>query len=55
MCFVKPLKVREVMENKVVLENGLKAYYEKNIMLKKNDIVLVYGNVVISRIAKKNK
>ncbi len=51
MCFVKPYKVEKVLKNKVILENGMEAYYEKNeSRLKKNDMVLVYGNVVINKI-----
>ncbi len=51
MCFVKPIRVKKVFDNYVLLENGIKAYYEKKEgKLKRNDLVLVYGNVVINKI-----
>lgn len=54
MCYVKPLKIKKVFAREVLLENGIRAYYEKNSgKLKPNDLVLVYGNVVINRVTSK--
>lgn len=54
MCYVKPLKIKKVFAREVLLENGARAYYEKNSgNLKQNDLVLVYGNVVINKISSK--
>ncbi len=51
MCFLRPLRVKSIKEKEVTLENGIKAYYEKKIgILKPNDHVLVYGNLIISRV-----
>lgn len=51
MCFLKPLKVKKIWGTKVVFENGLIAHYNKKIgELKKNDEVLVFGNLVIEKI-----
>jgi hydrogenase maturation factor len=54
MCFTKPLKVKSIKGKVAVLENGVKVYYEKKIgVLKPNDYVLVYGNLVLNKISKK--
>lgn len=51
MCFIKPLKIKKVKKKEVILENGIKAYYDKKIgRLKVNDKVIVYGNLVINKI-----
>lgn len=51
MCFLKPLKVKKVNREIVLLENGVKAYYNKNIKdLKPDDLVLVFGNLVIEKV-----
>ncbi len=51
MCFVKPIRIKKVFKDHVLLENGINAYYEKKAgRLKQNDLVLVYGNVVINKI-----
>lgn len=56
MCFVRPLRVKEIKKNIVLLENGIKAYYNKDIKnLKPNDLVLVFGNMVIEKINKDNR
>lgn len=56
MCFVKPLKIKNVNKTTVLLENGIKAYYNKDTKkLKPNDLVLVFGNLVIEKIAQKSK
>lgn len=56
MCFLKPLKIKKVLDKEVLLENGIKAYYEKKVgILKPNDLVMVYGNLVISRVKRGSK
>ncbi len=50
MCFLRPLKVKKIEGKTVSLENGLKAFYDKKIgEVKKNDLVLVYGNLIVSK------
>lgn len=54
MCFVKPLRVKSIKGKVVTLDNGIKAYYEKKAgILKPNDRVLVYGNLILKKISKK--
>lgn len=56
MCFLKPLKVKKIKNQIVLLENGIKAYYNKDIKdLKPNDLVLVFGNFVVEKIDQKVK
>lgn len=56
MCFLKPLKVKEIKNNIVLLENGIKAYYNgKTQEFKEGDLVLVFGNLVIEKIDQKSK
>ncbi|MDO8611012.1 MAG: hypothetical protein Q7R95_10830 [bacterium] len=50
MCFTKPLIIKKVMKNEVLLENGIKAFYENGVKLQKGDMVLVYGNLIINKI-----
>lgn len=51
MCNVKPLKVKKVEKNYVVLENGIKALFDtREYSLKKNDVVLVYANFVVRKL-----
>lgn len=55
MCFVKPLKIKKITGKEVLLENEIKAYYDKKIGgIKKGDRVLVFGNLVIEKINEKN-
>ena len=55
MCFLKPLKVKSVSGKTVLLDNGIKAFYEKKVgILKPNDIVMVYGNLILEKISNKN-
>lgn len=50
MCFLKPLRIKKIEGKKILLENGILAFYDKNIgPLKNNDLVLVYGNLVIQK------
>lgn len=53
MCYLKPLKVVKIEGRKVLLEQGIAAFYDKKIgTLKPNDKVLVYGNLIVSKIKK---
>ena len=56
MCYLKPLKIREIKGSKIILENGIKAYYDGRIgELKQNDKVIVYGNLVLEKYHEKKK
>ncbi len=56
MCYLKPLKVNKVIGKTVFLNNGIKAYYDKNVgQIKPNDKVLVYGNLIIQKINESSK
>lgn len=51
MCFIKPLKIKKIESKTVVLENGIKAYYDKKIgKIKIGDRVVVYGNLILKKI-----
>lgn len=51
MCFIKPLKVKKIVGKKIYLENNIIALYDKEAGdIKPNDRVLVYGNVVLTRL-----
>jgi len=51
MCFLQPLKVKKIEGKKVLLEKNIIAYYDKKVgRLKKNDRVLVFGNLIIKKI-----
>lgn len=53
MCYTKPLVVKRIKGNKVEMENGVSAFYEKKIgELKPKDKVLVYGNLILQKISK---
>lgn len=54
MCFIKPLKVKEIKNKTVILENGNEAYYDESEIgeIKPDEEVLVFGNLVIEK--KKN-
>ena len=56
MCYLKPLKVKTVKKNIVLLENNIRAYYNKKDIkdLKPDDLVMVFGNLVIEKVDKKN-
>lgn len=50
MCYLKPLRVKKVHGRAVILENNIKAYYNKSIgKIQVNDEVLVYGNLIIQK------
>jgi hypothetical protein len=54
MCFIKPLRVKSIKGKEAILENGIKAYYEEKAgILKPNDRVLVYGNLIVEKISTK--
>ncbi len=56
MCYLRPLKVKKLLGKTAILENGIKAYYDKKIgKIKKDDLVMVYGNLIIERINEKSK
>lgn len=51
MCFIKPLRIKQIEDKKVILENGIEAYYHKKIgELKVDDLVVVYGNLVLNKV-----
>ncbi len=53
MCYVKPLRVKSIKGKEVTLDNGIKAYYEKKVgILKPNDLVMVYGNLILEKLSK---
>lgn len=55
MCFIRPLKVKKIEGKKALLENGIKAVYDKKVgKIKENDLVIVYGNLIIQKIEPKN-
>ena len=55
MCFIRPLKVKKIQGKKALLENGIKAVYDKKVgKIKVNDLVMVYGNLIIQKIEPKN-
>ncbi|MBI4226242.1 hypothetical protein HY612_03975 [Candidatus Roizmanbacteria bacterium] len=54
MCYLKPLKVKKIKGKKALLENGIKAIYDKKVgKVKVNDLVMVYGNLIIQKIEPK--
>ncbi len=54
MCFIKPLQIKSIKGEIATMNNGIKAYYEKKVgILKPNDYVLVYGNLILEKISKK--
>lgn len=51
MCFLKPLKIKKIEGRRVLLANGIKAFYDKKVgKLKEDDLVMVYGNLVLHRV-----
>ena len=59
MCFIRPLTIKKINGNKVLLDNKIEAFYEKKIgtryqtisgKLKVGDKVLVYGNLILEKI-----
>ena len=54
MCFLRPLKVKKIKGKKALLENGIKAVYDKKVgKVKVNDLVMVYGNLIVQKIKPK--
>jgi len=54
MCYLRPLKVKKIEGKKAFLENGIKAVYDKNAgKIKVDDLVIVYGNLIIQKIEPK--
>lgn len=55
MCFLTPLKIKKIKGKKVLLDNGLKAVYDKKVgPLKVDDLVMVYGNLILQKIGEKH-
>ena len=55
MCFIKPLTVKKIDGNKVVLDNKIEAFYEKKVgKIKVGDKVIVYGNLILEKINEKS-
>jgi hypothetical protein len=55
MCYLKPLKVIKLRGKIAYLEKGIKAVYGKKIgVIKPNDSVLVFGNLIIEKINEKS-
>jgi len=51
MCYLKPCTVKSIKNKKALMDNGIEAYYDKKIgMIKKDDEVLVYGNLIVKKI-----
>ncbi|MBI4973993.1 hypothetical protein HZC27_05260 [Candidatus Roizmanbacteria bacterium] len=56
MCYLVPHKVKSIQGSEVVLVGGMKAYYDKKVgILKINDEVLVYGNLIINKVQSHEK
>ncbi len=56
MCYIRPLKVKKIVGNKISLENGQEAYYDKKIgKLEKDDLIIVYGNLALEKINETSK
>jgi len=56
MCYLKPLEVKKIKGGVVFLENGIKAFYDKNIgKIKKGDKVVVFGNLIIQKSNEREK
>lgn len=54
MCYLKPLRVKKIEGKKALLENGIKAVYDKKVgKIDTDDLVLVYGNLIIQKIKPK--
>lgn len=51
MCYLVPHKIKSIQGLEVVLVGGMKAFYDKKVgILKINDEVLVYGNLIIEKV-----
>ncbi|MEK7078934.1 MAG: hypothetical protein AAB929_02590 [Patescibacteria group bacterium] len=51
MCYLVPYKVKSIDGTQVTLNSGMKAFYDKKVgVLKINDEVLVYGNLIINKV-----
>ena len=56
MCFLQPLKVKQIRGSTYELENGIEAICDANLKnIRVNDAVLVYGNLIISKVSKHEK
>ena len=51
MCYLVPHKIKSIEGIQVILNGGMKAFYDKKVgVLKINDEVLVYGNLIINKV-----
>ena len=51
MCLLRPMKVCKINGHTATLENGIKAYIEKKAgKIEINDLVLVYGNLILEKV-----
>jgi len=56
MCYLRPLKVKKLKGEIAHLENGIKAFCDKKIgVLKPNDSVLVFGNLIVEKLKQNEK
>lgn len=56
MCYLVPHKIKSIEGTQVTLSGGLKAFYDAKVgILKINDEVLVYGNLIVDKIKKNEK
>lgn len=56
MCQLRQHVVRKIKDKTVYLKDGIKAFYDKKIgIIKPNDRVLVYGNLVLSKVITPNQ
>ncbi|OGK16925.1 hypothetical protein A2774_00310 [Candidatus Roizmanbacteria bacterium RIFCSPHIGHO2_01_FULL_39_12c] len=54
MCFIRPLRVIKIDGKKAILANGIEAFYDKKVgKIKKNDLVAVYGNLILQKVGQK--
>jgi hypothetical protein len=54
MCYLKPLRVKRTGGKVAYLENGIRAFYDKKIgLIKPNDSVLVFGNLILQKVNEK--
>jgi uncharacterized protein YktA (UPF0223 family) len=54
MCFIRPLTVKKIDGNKIILDNKIEAFYEKKVgKIKVEDKVIVYGNLILEKVNEK--
>lgn len=56
MCYLKPLRVKRLERKIAYLEGGIKAFWDPKIgKIKPNDLVLVFGNLIVEKINQNEK